>query len=101
MLSNEVSDRRLDGVVVTHVELARDGSRARLWVMSRSSEPPEGPKALERALAGAAGFLRARLCEALLLKRVPELRFRRDPTAIDRRAEEETFVFAPRTERGS
>lgn len=73
LLRSEVRDRRLDDVSITMVELAGDGSCARLWVSA-----PEDSKALE-ALEGAAGFLRSRLAEGLGLKRTPDLRFRRDP----------------------
>jgi ribosome-binding factor A len=74
LLRGEVSDARLQGVVVTFVELTRDGSCARLWFTADGDE--DRTKALERA----AGFLRSQLAEGLALKRTPELRFRRDPT---------------------
>ena len=38
MLRSEVRDPRLEGVVVTMVELAGDGSRARLWSDLSASE---------------------------------------------------------------
>lgn len=74
LLRCEVTDPRLQGVVVTWVEMAGDGSCARLWFTAASEEDRTG--ALERA----AGFLRNHLAESLALKRTPELRFRRDPT---------------------
>ena len=74
LLLGEVIDRRLQGVVVTFVELAGDGSCARLWFTADGEE--DRTEALERA----AGFLRNQLAESLALKRTPELRFRRDPT---------------------
>jgi ribosome-binding factor A len=73
LLRSEVRDPRLDGVTVTMVELAADGSCARLWFSA--PEPAEACSALE----GAAGFLRRGLAEGLGLKRTPDLRFRRDP----------------------
>jgi ribosome-binding factor A len=75
LLRNEVRDPRLDGVVVTMVELAADGSRARLWFTSDSNEDLNEP--LERV----AGFIRTHLADNLGLKRTPELRFRRDPAS--------------------
>jgi ribosome-binding factor A len=75
LLRGEVRDGRLDDVFITMVELARDGSRARLWFSA-----PEASDAAV-ALAGAAGFMRSRLAEGLGLKRTPDLRFRRDDTA--------------------
>lgn len=79
VLDNEINDPRLDGVRVTAVELSRDGSRARAWFnAARETSESEVLAVLERA----AGFLRGRLCEALPLKRAPELRFRCDPAAL-------------------
>lgn len=77
LLDGELQDPELEGVSITLVELARDGSRARLWFRCASS----GDDGAERALERAAGYLRVRLCESLELKRVPELRVRRDPTS--------------------
>ena len=72
VFDGEIGDARLDGVLITFVELTADGSCARLWYSA-----PEGREPLE-ALARTAGFLRSRLAETLGLKRTPELRFRRD-----------------------
>lgn len=73
VLRNEIRDLRLDGVRITMVELAVDGSCARLWWWADATSDKS------EALEGAAGFLRSRLAESLRLKRTPELRFRRDP----------------------
>jgi ribosome-binding factor A len=72
LLRSEIRDRRLDGVNITMVELV--GDCARLWF----SADGEHDEKLE-ALAGAAGFIRSRLADALGGKRTPELRFRKDP----------------------
>jgi ribosome-binding factor A len=74
LLRCEVADARLQDVVVTLVDLTRDGSCARLWFTAGGED--DKTAALERA----AGFLRNHLAESLALKRTPELRFRRDPT---------------------
>ena len=71
ILRNEVRDPRLDGVVITMVELA--GECARLWFTA------EGEDDKREACEHIAGFLRTQLAESLGLKRTPELRFRRDP----------------------
>ena len=73
MLRNEVRDPRLDGVVITMVELAGDGSCARLWFTADGRR-----RQATRRVEHIAGFLRAQLAESLGLKRTPELRFRRD-----------------------
>ena len=75
ILRNEVRDPRLDGVVITMVELAGDGSCARLWYTT------EGDEDRGDACEHIAGFLRTQLAESLGLKRTPELRFRRDPAS--------------------
>ena len=75
ILRNEVRDPRLDGVVITMVELAGDGSCARLWFTA------EGDEDRKEACEHVAGFLRTQLAESLGLKRTPELRFRRDPAS--------------------
>lgn len=78
LLRCEITDVRLQSVVVTWVELAGDGSCARLWFTAEGEE--DRTQALERA----AGFLRHHLADSLALKRTPELRFRRDPTTRTR-----------------
>jgi len=75
ILRNEVRDPRLDGVVITMVELAADGSCARLWFTA------EGDDDKREACEHVAGFLRTQLAESLGLKRTPDLRFRRDPAS--------------------
>jgi ribosome-binding factor A len=80
ILDGEVSDFRLEGTRITMVEMSKDGSRARSWF----AVPPDselGPREIDAALERATGFFRRRLCEALLLKRMPELTFRHDPSA--------------------
>jgi ribosome-binding factor A len=100
ILRNEVRDPRLDSVVITMVELAGDGSCARLWFTAEEDDawgagelssprtiaggagnPVRVPKkdARREACEHVAGFLRTQLAESLGLKRTPELRFRRDP----------------------
>ena len=82
ILDSEIQDPRLDGIRVTAVELSRDGSRARIWFALASEGEPTRVRNVEAAFERASGFLRSRLCETLVLKRMPELRFRHDPTAL-------------------
>jgi ribosome-binding factor A len=85
IIDGEVTDPRLEGTRVSFVELSRDGSRARVWLSSARDEENEdgalGAAELEAAFERASGFLRSRLCEALPLKRMPELTFRCGPAA--------------------
>jgi ribosome-binding factor A len=82
ILDGELGDTRFDGVCVTLVELSRDGSRARIWYTVSRSLDAAGIDATQAAFARAAAFFRTRLCDALPLKRSPELGFRHDPAAL-------------------
>lgn len=75
LLRNEIRDPLLQDVDVTMVDLSRDGSCARLWVSTDEFEQ------IHPALNRAAGFMRSQLAQTLGIKRVPELRFRRDNAA--------------------
>jgi ribosome-binding factor A len=83
ILRNEVRDPRLDGVVITMVELAGDGSCARLWFTAQETAEEAAKEHDDKRAAceHIAGFLRTQLAESLGLKRTPELRFRRDPAS--------------------
>jgi ribosome-binding factor A len=82
ILDGELADHRFDGVHVTLVELSRDGSRARIWYCTASPTDAISVTQTRLAFEHAAAFFRARLCEALPLKRTPELSFRHDPAAV-------------------
>jgi ribosome-binding factor A len=77
VLDIEVNDPGLEGVRVTRVELSADGSRARAWFAVDTLDANPARAALEHA----ARFLRSRLCDAVPLKRIPDLTFRHDPAA--------------------
>ncbi|HKO53820.1 MAG TPA: ribosome-binding factor A [Polyangiaceae bacterium] len=86
ILDFETTDPRLEGTRISYVELSRDGSRARVWVSLNANANGNliraaGAVELEAAFERAAGFFRGRLCEALPLKRMPDLSFRLDPAA--------------------
>jgi len=89
ILDGELSDQRFDGVRVTLVELSRDGSRARIWYAMTTHDDTLA-HAVRLAFEHAAGFFRTRLCEALPVKRSPELSFRHDPAALAEPTERET-----------
>jgi ribosome-binding factor A len=72
LLRDDVSDPDLGGVRIEAVVLSVDYRHARVhFVLS----PALGPRLVQRALERATPFLRARLAEAVEMKRVPELRF--------------------------
>lgn len=81
ILDGELADERFDGVRVSLVELSRDASRARIWYCMTTTHDATRVNVTERAFEHAASFLRARLCDVLPVKRMPELTFRHDPAA--------------------
>lgn len=83
LLDGEIADPRLESVRVSRVELTRDGSSARIWFVVTQRDPAVSTDRYLIPFERAAGFIRSRLCDALPLKRIPELRFRFDPTAIE------------------
>lgn len=90
ILDGELGDERFDGVRVTIVELSRDGSRARVWYSMLTFNDKNRARGVEDAFTRAAPFIRVRLCDALPLKRSPELSFRHDPVASSTLSETES-----------
>jgi ribosome-binding factor A len=85
LLRDEVQDPRLDGVRITGVELSIDYKSARVRYVVDDDSKANLTK-VERACERAAPFLRARLGEALDLKKLPTLSFMfdRDAAAASR-----------------
>jgi ribosome-binding factor A len=79
IFDGELGDERLFGLRVTLVELARDGSRARIWYGMNDNNNFARVEQAHSALHHAAPYLRSRLSDALPLKRTPELSFKHDP----------------------
>lgn len=106
----EVTDPRLGGLVLTHVDVSPDLAAARVYwstlpapqaaagapAVAGSSKAAAGPldadpakaeaerqAACRAGLERAAGFLRSRLARRLPLRRVPELRFIHDPSQAE------------------
>jgi ribosome-binding factor A len=79
VLREEVADPRVGLVTILRVDVSPDLRNA-LVLWSRI-ETPEGASLadVEAGLESAAPFVRRRLARALPLRRMPELRFRRDP----------------------
>ncbi|WP_146652605.1 ribosome-binding factor A [Labilithrix luteola] len=90
LLRDDVSDPTLNGVRITSVVLSVDYRNARVhFAAPQVSDAAVDRAGLERGLARATPFLRARLAEGLDLKRIPELRFVFDG-AVPPQAEEES-----------
>jgi ribosome-binding factor A len=74
LLRDDVHDPALDGARITAVVLSVDYRHARVhFVLSGAQEQQVRP--VEKALERATPFLRARLADAIEMKRVPDLRF--------------------------
>ena len=76
-LREEVSDPRIQLVTLTRVDVAPDLTSALVFW---SALEPESVDRIQDGLDSAAPFVRRRLARVLPLKRMPELRFRHDPS---------------------
>jgi ribosome-binding factor A len=77
LLRDDVTDPALGGVWINALVLSVDYRHARVHYALRGAENEARARrtSVERAFARATPFLRARLAEAIELKRVPDLRF--------------------------
>ena len=77
LLRDDVTDPALNDVRISAVVLSVDYRHARVHFVLLGAEQDAGGARIpsERALARASPFLRARLADAIDLKRVPDLRF--------------------------
>ena len=82
ILREEATDPRIRLVTLTRVDVAPDLSHAVLFysVMSAGAQDASALEQVEHGLHSASAFLRRRAARALSLKRMPELRFRYDPS---------------------
>lgn len=71
LVSDELEDPELSGVSIAHVVLSVDYRHARVYFTTASGNND----VVERALSRATGLLRARVADAVDLKRAPDLRF--------------------------
>lgn len=80
LLREEVSDPRIRLVTLTRVDVSPDLHDALVMYSALDADEPEARGRLAEGLASAAPFLRRRAAHVLPLKRMPELRFRYDPS---------------------
>lgn len=78
VLRRDAQDPRLVLVTLTRIDLAPDFSNA--GVFWSTLDPNHEVDEIQDALESAAPFLRSRIARSVHLKRVPELRFRHDPS---------------------
>ena len=75
----DVRDPRLNGAVITAVDVTRDLSVAKIYFTSL--DPTESGVELQSAFKSAMKFIRGQLARQLTVRAVPELRFRYDDSA--------------------
>ena len=82
LLREEATDPRIRLVTITRVDVAPDLSNAVLHysVMDAEADDVASVESVDDGLHSAAAFLRRRAARTLYLKRMPELRFRYDPS---------------------
>jgi ribosome-binding factor A len=80
LLREDVTDPRIGLVTLTRVDVAPDLSNAIVHYSTLEAGGGDEQRRIDEGLASAAGFLRRRAARALPLKRMPELRFRYDPS---------------------
>lgn len=76
LIRTEVKDPRVGLVTLTEVELSSDQRHARVYFTVLGDEAQA--KLAEQGLRHAAGYVRARLAEAIKLRVIPELQFTYD-----------------------
>jgi ribosome-binding factor A len=80
LLQTEVKDPRLSGVRVSEVELSGDLGVARVFFSML--QPDADVQPVVQAFSRAVPFIRGRVGRELKLRRVPELRFEQDMSAL-------------------
>ena len=80
VLREETTDPRIGLVTITRVDVAPDLSHALIFWSALASDDPVARERVEAGLTSAAPFLRRQLAHELSLRRMPELRFRFDPS---------------------
>jgi ribosome-binding factor A len=81
MLQRDVKDPRIGFVSITHVELSRDLSMAKVFVSHLGTE--EEAKASLAGLKSATPFLRGEITRRLHLRLAPQLDFRLDGSIVE------------------
>ncbi|HEX5064961.1 MAG TPA: 30S ribosome-binding factor RbfA [Myxococcota bacterium] len=80
LLREEVTDPRIGLVTITRVDVAPDLSHAIVFWSALGAHGENATQESQEGLESAAAFLRRRAAQGLSLKRMPEFRFRYDPS---------------------
>ncbi|MFC1538843.1 30S ribosome-binding factor RbfA [Candidatus Latescibacterota bacterium] len=81
IIENELADSRIGMVTVTGVDIGKDLKNARVYISVLGDE-----KEVERSLKtlnNAAGFIRSRLGEKVVLRHIPTVRFFYDSSTVN------------------
>lgn len=79
LIRDSVKDPRVNGVILSEVQVSRDLARARVFYTVFGQTGPKDE--VQKGLQSAAPFLRKRLGEILHIRVIPELRFEYDTIA--------------------
>jgi ribosome-binding factor A len=80
LLREEVTDPRIELVTLTRIDVSPDLRNALVFYSAFSVQGDERLDSLQDGLDSAASFLRRRAARVMPMKRMPELRFRYDPS---------------------
>lgn len=80
ILAHDATDPRIGLVTLTRVDVAPDLSHALVFWSALDIKGDHPPDEVADGLESAAGFIRRELARRLSLRRIPALRFRRDPS---------------------
>ncbi len=80
LLREDVSDPRIKLVTLTRIDVSPDLRNAIVFYSALATKGEADVESIDRGLASAASFLRRRAAHVLPMKRMPELRFRYDPS---------------------
>jgi ribosome-binding factor A len=80
LLREDVSDPRIKLVTLTRIDVSPDMRNAIVFYSAFAAKGEVDVESIGQGLASAAPFLRRRAAKVLPMKRMPELRFRYDPS---------------------
>ncbi len=80
LLREDVSDPRIKLVTLTRIDVSPDMRNAIVFYSAVAAKGDVDVESIDQGLASAAPFLRRRAAKVLPMKRMPELRFRYDPS---------------------
>ena len=80
LLREKVTDPRIGLVTLTRIDVSPDLRNAIVFYSALATKGDADLESIDQGLASAASFLRRRAAQVLPMKRMPELRFRYDPS---------------------